>query len=62
MHILRPGVLEALKLRPMAQIISLVDVFLIPVECIEGVRQINDSEDRSHPLRKGESLLITRPA
>jgi len=50
-HILRPGVLEALELRPLAQLVSLIDTPLIPVYCIpdEGVRQRNVSEDRSHP-------------
>ena len=50
-HILRPGVLEALELSPLAQLISLIDTPLIPVYCIpdEGVRQRNVSEDRSHP-------------
>ena len=43
MHILRPGVLEALELRPLAQLLSLIGTPLIPVYCIpdEGVRQKN---------------------
>ena len=51
MLILRPGVLEALELRPMAQLLSLIGTLLILVYCIpdEGVRQRDVSEDRSHP-------------
>jgi len=49
LHILRPGVLGALELRPLAQILSLIGAPPIPVDCIpdEGVRQRNDSKDRS---------------
>ena len=51
MLILRPGVLEALDLRPLAHTLSLIGVPPITVYCIpdEGVRQKNISEDRGHP-------------
>ena len=50
MHILRPGVLEVLKPRPLAQLFPLIGTPLIPVDCIpyERVRQSNVGEDRSH--------------
>ena len=51
MHILRPGVPEALELRPLAQIFPLIGAPPIPVACIpdEGARQRIVSEDMSHP-------------
>ena len=51
MYILRPGVLEALEVRSLVQLLSLMGAPPIPVDRIpdEGVRQRIVSEDMSHP-------------